>query len=390
MHPFEPQLGYSEYYLAKEWQRMGHRVIIVTSDIFKTASKTRCKNSGYFNEEGINVLRLFTFFEIFNIPVISLHKFKRFLLQFSPDIVQIQGIMTPLSVLAIFYKRVFGYKVVASVISGEVTSKGLILSVKLALLRIYNKLLLPLMSSSIDYTLVCSEAALVWNRDIFHIPLKKICFVPFGADSKLFRFSYEKRKSLRSELNINDRDVVAIYTGKLVPHKKLGDLLRASAPLIHQNENFKLLLVGNGSPEHINLLKSMAKTLQIERNVIFHDAVYRTMLPSFYSASDVAVWPGSISISIIEAMSMSLPVIIKQSKWTHHLLENENGFSFKEGDVEALRSCISTLIDNKNLRRYMGQKSRKVVDDKLNWDSIARLQANIYRSCFIAHNNVNG
>lgn len=69
MHPFEPQLGYSEYYLAKELQQMGHEVFVVTSDVFRTASNTRCKNSGFFDEEGIKVLRLFTFFEIFDIPL---------------------------------------------------------------------------------------------------------------------------------------------------------------------------------------------------------------------------------------------------------------------------------------------------------------------------------
>lgn len=287
--------------------------------------------------------------------------------------------MAPSSILAMFYKHIFRYKVVATIISGEVTSHGFVLTLKMALLRIYLKLLMPLISRDIDKTLVCSEAALAWNLKIFHIPLTKIHFIPFGADSNLFRYSYDKRKNLRNVLGINDNDVVAIYTGKLVPHKRVDVLLRASAPLISRDKNFKLLLVGNGSNEYINSLKSIIKKSQIERNVVFHNGVYRTELPSFYSAADIAVWPGSCSISIIEAMSMSLPVIIKESKWTNHLLQSGNGFSYREGDVEALRKCISTLIEDKELRQSMGHNSRKLVENKLNWNNIARQYIEVYR-----------
>ena len=381
MHPFEPQLGYSEYYLAKKLQGMGHEVCVITSDVFETASNIRCKRSGFFEEEGIKTLRLFTFFKIFDIPFVSLNNFKTYLTKFSPDIVQIQGIMSPLSILAIFYKGIFRYRVVATIISGEATSHGFILALKLAFLRIYLNLLFPWASKNIDGAFVCSEAALAWNRKIFHVPSTKIHFIPFGADSDLFRYNSDERKKIRKILNIDDDDVVAIYTGKMVPHKKVDLLLRASIPLIHNRKDFKLLLVGKGLTEYVNLLKSIVKASNIERNVIFHDAVHRTKLPSFYSASDIAVWPGSCSISIIEAMSMGLPVIIKESKWTNHLLESGNGFSYKEGDIEALRKCISRLIEDGKLRHSMGRKSRRLVEDKLNWDNIAKQYIRIYQSC---------
>jgi glycosyltransferase involved in cell wall biosynthesis len=104
------------------------------------------------------------------------------------------------------------------------------------------------------------------------------------------------------------------------------------------------------------------------------------MLPSFYSSADFAIWPGHNSVSIVEAMSTGLPVIIPESKWIDHLLKYENGFSYPEGDVAELRKRICILLNNVELRREMGRRSRELVEKELNWNTIAEQYLNAYNS----------
>jgi 1,4-alpha-glucan branching enzyme len=85
-------------------------------------------------------------------------------------------------------------------------------------------------------------------------------------------------------------------------------------------------------------------------------------------------------------MSTGLPVVIPKSKWTNHLLKNENGFSYQEGEIAELRRCIRTLLNNVELRREMGRRGRELVKRELNWSNIAEEYLKIYTSVLETRN----
>ena len=77
-------------------------------------------------------------------------------------------------------------------------------------------------------------------------------------------------------------------------------------------------------------------------------------------------------------MSCGLPVIIAESEWTEHSLEYQNGYSFKAGDINRLSSILLELSINEESRKSMGNRSRRLVRDKLSWDKIASQYDAIY------------
>ena len=376
---FMPELGYTEYYLAKKQHEMGHQICIITSDHHIADSKKRYSEGSFLIEGGIKVFRLPTLIESSDEVLVPVNRLKEILIAFSPHVVHIHGALSPMAFTCALHKREIGYKIVADVITGMVTAHGLSLAVKTAILKMYVKTIWPTVYNKVDCFFALSEASLDWMRDMLNLDTSRVQFIPLGADSDLFCFDPHKRRAVREKLGVTDNEVLAIYTGKLLPHKRLDALFYASAPLIRAGNDFRILIVGEGTDQYVNHLRLITNNLNINRNVIFHHAVHRTELPSFYSAADFAVWPGSPSISIIEAMSTSLPVIIARSKWTNHLLEYGNGFDFSEGDVEALRACIQSLLENDDLRQKMGETSRKIVEEKLNWNNIARQYIEAYR-----------
>ena len=104
--------------------------------------------------------------------------------------------------------------------------------------------------------------------------------------------------------------------------------------------------------------------------MIFHPWVNRKTLNSLYSASDIGVWPGLSSVSIVDAASSGLPLVIARYPVETYAIENGNGFAFEIDNVEELRRYLEILIYDDKLRKEMGRKSRELVENKLNWKSI--------------------
>jgi phosphatidylinositol alpha-1,6-mannosyltransferase len=167
----------------------------------------------------------------------------------------------------------------------------------------------------------------------------------------------------------------------MIPEKRL-DLLIEALAYLKQSKSLKLLLVGDGALAYVESLKKLAKSLNLENRVLFRPTVHRTKVPEYYSASDIAVFPAS-SISIIEAMSTGLPVIIGKSFVSRCELEYGNGFSFDVrghgGDFDTLIAHLQKLISDPELRARMGKRSRDLVEDKLNWEKIAKTYLNLYK-----------
>jgi len=200
---------------------------------------------------------------------------------------------------------------------------------------------------------------------------EKFTIIPLGADQKLFRYYSKARYSIRKALGISKNDIVIVYSGKISPVKDIDLLIKTLAPIMIKNSKIKLLIIGKGDIEYMRYIKYLAKKLGVLNNIIFHPWVHRTKLPELYSASDIAVWPGQSSISIVEAASVGLPLIIADYPVETYAIKYGNGFSFRPKNVNELSYYLKLLIYNSKLRKEMGRRSRLLVERELNWEAIA-------------------
>ena len=369
---FDSTLGYAEYYLAKKQVERGLDVKVVCSN-YPISGKL--KQPGSTTEDGVHVVRLKSACKIRgNIWMFNPITLAQIIKEFSPDIVHCHGLLSPLSQEVLLLKNFSRYKVVGDLITG-------ISPLTLELTPILKSVLNFWILNKVDALFTCNKAIERVLLETFRIPSSKLHLIPLGADQELFKPDRLKRERTRALLDLTPEDVVVIYTGKFLASKRIHDLLTASKPVIEQHKNFKVVLVGDGPAFYKKRLEFLIKELGIKNNVFVVKTVHRTELPKFYDASDFAVWPGSFSISIAEAMACGLPIVIAKSEWTSHYLEYENGFSFKAGDIHGLSSILLRLVENSELRKSMGARSRKLVEDKLNWDNIAKQYIRIYQSC---------
>ena len=80
-------------------------------------------------------------------------------------------------------------------------------------------------------------------------------------------------------------DIICIFVGRLAEEKNIKLLIEAEQKLVKENNNIKLLIVGDG-PEKEELHK-LTKELNIEDNVIFTGKVPWDEIEYYYNLSDV-------------------------------------------------------------------------------------------------------
>ena len=215
-----------------------------------------------------------------------------------------------------------------------------------------------------DCTRVLKNARLITAptktaADMMHKHLRAI---PVSNGIDLKRFNPENNgEYLRERYNIPNKTIL-LSVGRLDQEKKVDDILRAFKKTLLEVDAH-LVIAGNGTEKQA--LISLAKELQIEKNVTFAGFVPDVDLPNLYSIADIFVAAGVAELQCIvamEAMATKLPVIAVNAVALPELVrDGENGFLFESGDAQQLADKMTTLIRNEALCSEMGAKSLEII-----------------------------
>jgi glycosyltransferase involved in cell wall biosynthesis len=192
-------------------------------------------------------------------------------------------------------------KIVLSHHGGVPPAKG---SLKNLLCRItYRK------ASAITYL---SSAARDYLREI-KIPEKKLCFLPVGADFKVFTPS--DKKATREKLGLDPRTIYGIYVGSFYRLKSVEIILNIFNKL-KSKYNFKVIFVGGEDNEGNDQYQ------EVRDSGCPHFGRQKwTDMPYFYNAADFYIHPafnpqfGGLDVTWIEALACNIPVLSPQLKY---------------------------------------------------------------------------
>ena len=373
---FQPKMGYQETFLAREHARLGHDVYVVTSDRYspiaysgEAAKETlgnRIVGTGLLTEEGIKVWRLKTLFEL--PPIIWVSGVANKVQELNPDLVIVHGIANFSAIrIARLKKRVGNFKLIYDDHMTFAASRSKIRF----LYSLFRYFFSPQIQQAADVLVAVADVCKRFMHKRYGIPIESIVTIPLGADDEIFRFDAVAREETRSQLSLNEDDIVFIYAGKIVPAKGPHILVEAGMQLIDRNENLKIVLLGNGPPSYIEGMKQKIQGANQEDRFIWHDAVSNKKLPKFYSAADVAVWPREASLSMMEAMACGLPIIISDTSEVGERAGYNNGLTYHGEDASDLAQQMQKLLGSK-LRGEMGSNGRELIENELSWKIISR------------------
>lgn len=197
--------------------------------------------------------------------------------------------------------------------------------------------------------------------EFYGVPSRKLFFSPYSVDNERLRNS--PVKDLRIDLNLDPEDVTILFVGKLIHKKRPMDLLRAYEKLDFEKK--ALIFVGDG--ELREELEQYAKIKNINK-VIFAGFQNQNELPDWYATADVFVLPSGAGetwgLVVNEAMNFGLPIVVSDTVGCGPDLvrEEENGFIFKLGDVDALSLSLRKMM-KVEVREEYGRRSREIIQD---------------------------
>ena len=185
-----------------------------------------------------------------------------------------------------------------------------------------------------------------------------------GVDASLYdpdSIGREQIEATRRELDLPEGAPLFLMVAEFIPRKRHEDALRAFA-LVRRRHPAYLAFAGRGP--RMDAMRRLAQKLGISSCVRILG--YREDTPSLMMSSVATLLPSTqegCPRTVMESLSMGVPVIGSDIRGTHDLLENGCGVLVGVGNVEELAQAMLWLIEHPTEARNRGRLGRNTMVD---------------------------
>jgi glycosyltransferase involved in cell wall biosynthesis len=198
-----------------------------------------------------------------------------------------------------------------------------------------------------------------------------------GIDLDRFRADATVRKTVRTQLKLNEGPVVGIV-GRITPGKGQLELIQTFPRILTTFPNATLLIVGspafNREHDYLQLLECTAAELGISSRVRLLGA--RDDVPAIMQALDLAVLNSSSEaccLVALEAMASGAPVLATAVGGTPEIIRHgHSGWLVQANDPDMLAEAMVTLLRDKALRRQLSVGGRQQMEEDFSIERFAR------------------
>jgi glycosyltransferase involved in cell wall biosynthesis len=212
----------------------------------------------------------------------------------------------------------------------------------------------------------------------YALPPAKLAQIPNPIDVRA-KPPFDRHQA-RERLGIDPHAVVVIWHGRVqIELKGLDTLLESWRLVCEARAGVPLLLLvvggGNDAAELGRLLQApgLDEVRWIDRFI-----VDRTELLTYLAAADVSALPSrreGFPVAVLEAMACELPVVAAEVNGIPEILEGgeaSGGVAVPPGDVGALAAALGRLVDDERLRRELGARARRRVEQRFSLEVVGR------------------
>jgi glycosyltransferase involved in cell wall biosynthesis len=378
-----PGYGYEEIQLSRAQQQLGHDLTIVASNylhppgifygVLRERFPERQVPPGEEQVDGVTVLRLRA------VEVerrVWLRGMEECLRGLRPDIVHAHNLMQFHSIRAALMRATRRGRF------GLVIDDHMLFSVMRVdrlgrlIYSAYRYLLGPIIASNVDRFCAATEESRRYLQRECGVR-SDIPIMPLGVDTERFQPSPEQRQVWRRRLGLDEADVAVLYTGKVIASKRLEDLVDAVLQLRREKTPVRLVIAGDADPDYRQSLLSITRTSGDEGALFVRPSMPHDELAGLYAAADIAVWPGTESMAIFEALATALPVIVSDRSAYAALVLGGAGRTFKAGDPGSLAGSLREFLPPER-RRSAGRKGRELTETEYSWRRSAERYLSLY------------
>ncbi len=208
---------------------------------------------------------------------------------------------------------------------------------------------------------------------------KKIIYNKVRINDKIFvikqggYINFFDNKKNENLIKSNDEKSL-LFFGQIKKDKGLDILLKSMKNI---DSKVSLVIAGKSSDIDFSYYKKLIKNLEINNKIIIknHFISDADMLDLFLSSTIIVLPYKKIYQSAVLLMSMSLglPVIVSDLEpFNEIIIDDYNGFVFKNGDLVNLAQIINKNIFNQNKLDEISLNAKKTIQNNYNWDEIGK------------------
>ena len=185
-----------------------------------------------------------------------------------------------------------------------------------------------------------------------------------------------------NKIDRNDLNKVptGLFLGRIGKRKGAYDLIEAVKALKNEGITLKILMAGDGE---IQKAKDIIKKENIEDRIEVLGWIDNKQKEEYLKSSDFYILPSydeGMPMSVLEAMSYSLPVITTDVGGIPEIIQNEeNGILIKPGDSKEIAKTIKQLLNDEKLRQKISKNAYKTIYNKFNLDNYINSLDKIYK-----------
>lgn len=209
----------------------------------------------------------------------------------------------------------------------------------------------------------------------YGFPREKCSILSLGTDTDHFVPRDEAGDApaeFRTEHGIAPNEILVVYTGRFAVDKNPLILARAIDSLRKKGHPYRGLFVGDG-----------IQRAEIEAcdGCQVLDFIPYTRLNTVYQASDICCWPTQESMSMLDASSCAIPVVVCENMGQKKRIEG-NGLFYQEDSAEDLAAKLLDLADPA-VREKLGQAGRQKMVETFSWRRNALLRLQDYEAALL-------
>jgi glycosyltransferase involved in cell wall biosynthesis len=207
----------------------------------------------------------------------------------------------------------------------------------------------------------------------YNVPENKANVIHNGFDFNRIR-NLKDKKQIKQELNINTKYIIGMVAS-IYFKKDHESLMLAAKKILRQRNDVTFVCIGDGP--RLEQIKEMAENSE---RIIFTGI--RNDVESIVNIFDIGLlitFEEGISNSIMEYMALAKPVIATDGGGTKELvIDGETGFLIPQKSPDLLAEKIDYLLNNKNLRKNMGEKGRERIQKEFHIDKMINEHIKLY------------
>lgn len=217
-------------------------------------------------------------------------------------------------------------------------------------------------------------------------------FISGYTNKQIYSINNPTQKVFFNVVNKGENNKILLFIGSISPRKSVHHLILSLPEVIKRHPQIKLNILGSIRVQsYQKYLLTIVKEYNLENYINFVGSVTEEEKIEHYKNSTIMILPSleeTAPVSISEAMAVGIPVIgSNQAGIPYMISDNETGLLFDYGNSKMLSDKICYLLDDIDLIKRMGLKSKEIAMKRWHPNVIGNELIDLYNNINNIRNN---